>query len=320
MDGLQQCGRCKTTAASGFIPQRHHFCGHAYTCDRRATAGCTGLCATLPWGCGGTKGRSFVRSCHRTKRAPGRGHPDRRAAPPRRLRGRAAAGRGARRHAVTCPGAAVSGMAAMSGVWLRALRAALPVPLGLPAVRRLRTAAPRPAFAKELFLGSLRKVRRARRGPARAPAAPQGTRGPGCGCLYRGARPGGLPARQQRRAGPRCPRGWERGRVPGPPRGGPAVPGTGCRGARRGSGRSRRSWAVPDEPACARTAHGVVGYTCSRTSSVWTGMLQTPCSYEPSGTTSACVGLRALNTCVPRNLCRFILCLPQGTRLYATFC
>ncbi|KAK2534433.1 complex I assembly factor ACAD9, mitochondrial isoform X1 [Columba livia] len=48
-------------------------------------------------------------------------------------------------------------MAAMSGVWLRALRAALPVPLGLPAVRRLRTAAPRPAFAKELFLGSLRK-------------------------------------------------------------------------------------------------------------------------------------------------------------------
>ncbi|XP_075015510.1 complex I assembly factor ACAD9, mitochondrial isoform X1 [Calonectris borealis] len=45
----------------------------------------------------------------------------------------------------------------MSGLLLRALRAALPVPLTLPAVRRLRTAAPRPAFAKELFLGALRK-------------------------------------------------------------------------------------------------------------------------------------------------------------------
>ncbi|NXW30707.1 ACAD9 dehydrogenase, partial [Phaetusa simplex] len=47
--------------------------------------------------------------------------------------------------------------AAMSGVMLRALRAALPLPVALPAARRLRTAVPRPAFAKELFLGSLRK-------------------------------------------------------------------------------------------------------------------------------------------------------------------
>ncbi|XP_037240007.1 complex I assembly factor ACAD9, mitochondrial [Falco biarmicus] len=41
----------------------------------------------------------------------------------------------------------------MSGFLLRALRSALPG----PAVRRLRTGAPRPAFAKELFLGTLRK-------------------------------------------------------------------------------------------------------------------------------------------------------------------
>ncbi|NXX16389.1 ACAD9 dehydrogenase, partial [Podargus strigoides] len=54
--------------------------------------------------------------------------------------------------------------AAMSGFLLRALRAALPVPVTLPvpvvtlpAVRRLHTATPRAAFAKELFLGSLRK-------------------------------------------------------------------------------------------------------------------------------------------------------------------
>ncbi|NXJ12224.1 ACAD9 dehydrogenase, partial [Odontophorus gujanensis] len=43
---------------------------------------------------------------------------------------------------------------AMSGLLVRALRAALPGPA---AVRRLRTAAPRPAYAKELFLGALRK-------------------------------------------------------------------------------------------------------------------------------------------------------------------
>ncbi|OXB71502.1 UNVERIFIED_CONTAM: hypothetical protein H355_004923 [Colinus virginianus] len=42
----------------------------------------------------------------------------------------------------------------MSGLLVRALRAALPAPA---AVRRLRTAAPRPAYAKELFLGVLRK-------------------------------------------------------------------------------------------------------------------------------------------------------------------
>ncbi|XP_072203549.1 complex I assembly factor ACAD9, mitochondrial [Excalfactoria chinensis] len=42
----------------------------------------------------------------------------------------------------------------MSGFLVRALRAALP---GTAAVRRLRTAAPRPAYAKELFLGELRK-------------------------------------------------------------------------------------------------------------------------------------------------------------------
>ncbi|XP_052534448.1 complex I assembly factor ACAD9, mitochondrial [Tympanuchus pallidicinctus] len=42
----------------------------------------------------------------------------------------------------------------MSGLLVRALRAALPGPA---AVRRLRTAAPRPAYAKELFLGALRK-------------------------------------------------------------------------------------------------------------------------------------------------------------------
>ncbi|OXB65347.1 hypothetical protein ASZ78_016991 [Callipepla squamata] len=42
----------------------------------------------------------------------------------------------------------------MSGLLVRALRAALPAPA---AVRRLRTAAPRPAYAKELFLGALRK-------------------------------------------------------------------------------------------------------------------------------------------------------------------
>ncbi|CAM9364579.1 unnamed protein product [Bubo scandiacus] len=45
----------------------------------------------------------------------------------------------------------------MSGLLVRALRAALPLPAALPAVRRLRTAVPRPAFAKELFLGALRK-------------------------------------------------------------------------------------------------------------------------------------------------------------------
>ncbi|KAM6060334.1 complex I assembly factor ACAD9, mitochondrial isoform 2-T2 [Theristicus caerulescens] len=48
-------------------------------------------------------------------------------------------------------------MAAMRSLLLRTLRAALPAPGALPAVRRLRTAAPRPAFAKELFLGTLRK-------------------------------------------------------------------------------------------------------------------------------------------------------------------
>ncbi|XP_065605720.1 complex I assembly factor ACAD9, mitochondrial [Cyrtonyx montezumae] len=42
----------------------------------------------------------------------------------------------------------------MSGLLVRALRAALPGPA---AVRRLRTAAPRSAYAKELFLGALRK-------------------------------------------------------------------------------------------------------------------------------------------------------------------
>ncbi|NWR58587.1 ACAD9 dehydrogenase, partial [Bucorvus abyssinicus] len=47
--------------------------------------------------------------------------------------------------------------AAMSGLVLRALRAARPVSGTLHAVRRLRTGAPRPAFAKELFLGTLRK-------------------------------------------------------------------------------------------------------------------------------------------------------------------
>ncbi|NXV51410.1 ACAD9 dehydrogenase, partial [Uria aalge] len=47
--------------------------------------------------------------------------------------------------------------AAMSRVMLRALRAARPLPAALTAARRLRTAVPRPAFAKELFLGSLRK-------------------------------------------------------------------------------------------------------------------------------------------------------------------
>uniref|UniRef100_A0A8C4U5Q1 Complex I assembly factor ACAD9, mitochondrial n=1 Tax=Falco tinnunculus TaxID=100819 RepID=A0A8C4U5Q1_FALTI len=45
----------------------------------------------------------------------------------------------------------------MSGLLLRALRSALPGPAVRPAVRRLRTGAPRPAFAKELFLGTLRK-------------------------------------------------------------------------------------------------------------------------------------------------------------------
>ncbi|XP_075618822.1 complex I assembly factor ACAD9, mitochondrial isoform X2 [Balearica regulorum gibbericeps] len=48
-------------------------------------------------------------------------------------------------------------MAATRGLLLRALRAARPGPVAFPAVRRLRTAAPRPAFAKELFLGTLRK-------------------------------------------------------------------------------------------------------------------------------------------------------------------
>ncbi|NWY63005.1 ACAD9 dehydrogenase, partial [Chionis minor] len=43
----------------------------------------------------------------------------------------------------------------VSGLLVRALRAALPA--ARTAVRRLRTAAPRPAFAKELFLGTLRK-------------------------------------------------------------------------------------------------------------------------------------------------------------------
>lgn len=51
----------------------------------------------------------------------------------------------------------------MSGLLVRALRAALPGPA---AVRRLRTAAPRPAYAKELFLGELRKVSAARPGAA----------------------------------------------------------------------------------------------------------------------------------------------------------
>lgn len=61
---------------------------------------------------------------------------------------------------------------AMSGLLVRALRAALPGPA---AVRRLRTAAPRPAYAKELFLGALRKVSAARTGQ-RLPA-PLGGRG-----------------------------------------------------------------------------------------------------------------------------------------------
>lgn len=56
---------------------------------------------------------------------------------------------------------------AMSGLLVRALRAALPGPA---AVRRLRTAAPRPAYAKELFLGALRKVS-AVRGAAAAGAS-----------------------------------------------------------------------------------------------------------------------------------------------------
>ncbi|NXD29513.1 ACAD9 dehydrogenase, partial [Spelaeornis formosus] len=49
--------------------------------------------------------------------------------------------------------------AAMSAVLLRALRAARarPPPRALPVPRGLRTAAPRRAFAKELFLGTLRK-------------------------------------------------------------------------------------------------------------------------------------------------------------------
>ncbi|NXO51053.1 ACAD9 dehydrogenase, partial [Aramus guarauna] len=46
---------------------------------------------------------------------------------------------------------------AMSGLVVRALRAARPGTVALSAVRQLRTAAPRPAFAKELFLGTLRK-------------------------------------------------------------------------------------------------------------------------------------------------------------------
>lgn len=55
----------------------------------------------------------------------------------------------------------------MSGLLLlRALRPALPA----AAVRRLRTAAPRPAFAKELFVGTLRKVRGPPRRSARGPA------------------------------------------------------------------------------------------------------------------------------------------------------
>lgn len=50
----------------------------------------------------------------------------------------------------------------MSGLLLRALRSALRVPA---AARPLRTAAPRAAFAKELFRGALSKVR----GEGRAP-------------------------------------------------------------------------------------------------------------------------------------------------------
>lgn len=92
--------------------------------------------------------------------------------------------------------------AAMSGVMLRALRAALPLPAALPAARRLRTAVPRPAFAKELFLGSLRKVRGGRRLRAGA--------GRGCGGVRRGlgeeraGRGGGTGNRQR---GPRGARG-----------------------------------------------------------------------------------------------------------------
>lgn len=63
----------------------------------------------------------------------------------------------------------------MSGLLLlRALRPALPA----AAVRRLRTAAPRPAFAKELFVGTLRKVRGPPRRSARGPAGREGGGGP----------------------------------------------------------------------------------------------------------------------------------------------
>lgn len=263
-------------------------------------------------------GRSFVRVTAPNEHR-GRGHPDRRAAPPRRLRGRAAAGRGARRHAVTCPGAAVSGMAAMSGVWLRALRAALPVPLGLPAVRRLRTAAPRPAFAKELFLGSLRKVRRARRGSARAPAAPQGTRGPGCGCLYRDTRPAGCRPGSSAALGRGVPAAGRGDVSPALPGAAPPCPVAAAAGHAAGPGAAAAPGLCPvNRPVRAQHAVWLVIRAHERAAS---GRgYSDPLPYEPSGTTSACVGPRALNTCVPRNSCRFILCLPQGTRLYANFC
>lgn len=123
----------------------------------------------------------------------------------------------------------------MSGLLVRALRAALPGPA---AVRRLRTAAPRPAYAKELFLGELRKVSAAR--PGHRLTANGALRRAGLGPLGAAGREGSrpylavAPRAGRRRVAPRAPRGFRAERpsicarvaprVPGPLPGLPAVP------------------------------------------------------------------------------------------------
>lgn len=121
----------------------------------------------------------------------------------------------------------------MSGLLVRALRAALPGPA---AVRRLRTAAPRPAYAKELFLGELRKVSAAR--PGHRLTANGALRRAGLGPLGAAGREGSrpylavVPRAGRCRVAPRAPRGFRAERPSICARVAPRVPGPlpGCAG------------------------------------------------------------------------------------------
>lgn len=182
-----------------------------YRLYRSARVTLTRPCGGIPGGAAALPGQNELRRRRVTEAASRRPHPSGRREPagpprpgppralPRTLR-RGLTGRAARAAPPSRAPALPSGrtVAAMSRLLLlRALRAARPGPGAFRAARCLRTAAPRPAFAKELFLGTLRKVRgplrleweggpsRRRRlgcrgGPRRS-GVPSGGPGPGSG-------------------------------------------------------------------------------------------------------------------------------------------